>query len=54
MHSFYKPRFAEGSFPVADKVFSELLSIPLFPSMNEEDIEYVITNLNDLAWRHNG
>ena len=54
MHSFYKDRFSKESFPVANKVFSEILSIPMFPSMTEEDVDYVVTNLNDLARGQNG
>lgn len=54
MHSFYKSRFPKRNFPAADKAFSEILSIPLFPSMKEEDIEYVIINLSDLVRRQNG
>lgn len=54
MHSFYKSRFPKRNFPATDKAFSEILSIPLFPSMKEEDIEYVIANLSDLVRRQNG
>lgn len=49
MHSFYKDRFRRDNFPVANKVFSEILSIPLFPSMSDEDAYYVIENLNKLT-----
>ncbi|MDD3905545.1 MAG: DegT/DnrJ/EryC1/StrS family aminotransferase [Candidatus Omnitrophica bacterium] len=54
MHSFYRSRFPGENFPVANKVFSEILSIPMFPSMNEDDVGYVITNLNDLLRRQDG
>lgn len=30
-----------GSFPIAEKISQELLSLPLYPSMIKEDIEYV-------------
>lgn len=30
-----------GSFPVAEKISQELLSLPLYPYMSKEDIEYV-------------
>lgn len=54
MHSFYRSRFPVENFPVANKVFSEILSIPMFPSMSEDDVGYVITNLNDLLRRQDG
>src|SRR5208283_4619561 len=49
MHSYYGSRFPMEDFPVANRVFPEVLSIPMFPSMTEEDVEYVITNLNSLV-----
>jgi len=48
LHSFYKNRFPKEKFPVANKVFSEILSIPMFPSMTDGDIEYVVNNLNEI------
>jgi dTDP-4-amino-4,6-dideoxygalactose transaminase len=48
LHSFYRHRFYEGDFPVANKVFSEALSIPMFPSMTDDDVAYVINNLNNI------
>jgi perosamine synthetase len=54
MHSFYKDRFPGQVFPVADKVFSEILSIPIFPSMTQEDMDYVAVHLNDITRRQNG
>ncbi|MBF0329982.1 MAG: DegT/DnrJ/EryC1/StrS aminotransferase family protein [Nitrospirae bacterium] len=49
MHSYYRGRFPEDNFPVANKVFPEMLSIPMFPSMTDEDIEYVVEHFNDLV-----
>ena len=54
LHSFYRDRFPKEAFPVANRVFSEILSIPIFPSMTQGDMDYVVTNLNDLARRNNG
>ena len=48
LHSFYKNRFPKENFPVANKVFSEILSIPMFPSMTNDDVDYVINNLNEI------
>lgn len=48
LHSFYKNRFPVKNFPVANKVFDQILSIPMFPSMTMEDVEYVADNLNEI------
>jgi len=45
MHSYYKKRFPENNFPVANKTFSNVLSIPMFSAMTIEDADYVIDQL---------
>jgi dTDP-4-amino-4,6-dideoxygalactose transaminase len=42
-HPFYKKKF-----PVADKAYGEAVSIPLFPGMSDQDVEYVIDNVNQV------
>ena len=37
-----------GDFPVAEKIASELLSLPMFPELTEEQIEYVADSLKDI------
>ncbi|MCG6553784.1 MAG: DegT/DnrJ/EryC1/StrS family aminotransferase [Candidatus Magnetominusculus sp. LBB02] len=49
MHSHYKGRFPAERFPAAERVFPRVLSLPMFPSMTDEDIAYVITNINELV-----
>ncbi|WP_420266135.1 DegT/DnrJ/EryC1/StrS family aminotransferase [Candidatus Magnetominusculus dajiuhuensis] len=49
MHSHYKGRTGSGQFPVAEGVFPRVLSLPMFPSMTDEDVRYVITNINELV-----
>jgi len=46
MH-FYQQRFGyrTGDFPVAEEVYSRCLSLPIFPSMTDEDVSYVIENV---------
>jgi len=43
MH-FYQDRYGyrTGDFPVAEDVYSRCLSLPIYPSMSEEDVAYVI------------
>ncbi len=49
LHSHYKGRSAAIDFPVADKVFPRILSLPMFPAMTDDDVEYVINNINELV-----
>lgn len=49
LHSFYNKRFNKDDFPIANKLYGRILSIPMFPSMEDEDVEYVIKNLNNLT-----
>lgn len=37
-----------GDYPVAEKYYEQALSIPLFPKMTDEDVSYVIKNINSL------
>ncbi|MDP4142953.1 MAG: DegT/DnrJ/EryC1/StrS family aminotransferase [Bacillota bacterium] len=41
--------FTRGDFPIAEKISTEVLSIPLWYGMKEEEIQYVIDTIN--AWR---
>lgn len=38
--------FSKGDFPIAEKIADEILSIPIWPGMSEEEIDYVITSIN--------
>jgi len=35
----------KGSFPVAERCVEELVSLPMFPELSKEQIEYVVTNI---------
>ncbi|MGA7763945.1 MAG: DegT/DnrJ/EryC1/StrS family aminotransferase, partial [Candidatus Binataceae bacterium] len=50
MH-FYQERFGyrAGDFPVAEDVYSRCLSLPIYPSMSDEDVAYVIENVLALS-----
>ena len=45
LHPFYQDRFGTkpGDCPVAEAAYEEILSLPLFPAMTEQDIDDVIT-----------
>jgi dTDP-4-amino-4,6-dideoxygalactose transaminase len=49
MHSFYKKKgFKEEDFPNSTKAFGEIISLPLFPEITQEQIIYVVGTLNEL------
>lgn len=45
-HPFYKKFVSGRKFPVADSIFEKIVSIPMFPGMSDEDVFYVIDNIN--------
>ena len=48
LHSFYSNRNEETQFPIANKIYNSVLSLPLFPAMSENDIDDVIKSVNSL------
>ncbi len=43
MPYYRKQGWKEGDFPMAERYYSRCISIPMFPSMTEEEINYVIS-----------
>jgi len=39
--------FEKGMFPITEKVAPEILSLPMFPSLSEEQIEYVVQKISE-------
>jgi perosamine synthetase len=48
LHSFYRERFGTrtGDCPVGEAAYEQILTLPLFPSMQDSDVEDVLTALN--------
>lgn len=42
----YAGKWKQGDFPIAEKLASELLSLPMYPEMTEEMVREVITSLS--------
>jgi len=44
MHTYYQKNFGfkEGDFPKAEKIYSSIITLPLFPKMSEQDADDVI------------
>ena len=50
-HSYFRNHYPEIDFPNANRIFERILSIPMFPSMSDEDVEYVIDHINKIIRR---
>ena len=51
LHPYYQSTFGwrEEDFPVATKTWERLISLPIFPGLREEEIEFVIGVVEDLC-----
>ncbi len=43
-HSYYKNRYSytDKNYPVANEVFKKSLSLPIYPDLSDEDVDYII------------
>ncbi len=50
LHPFYRERFGTGPglCPVAEAAYEEILSLPIFPAMSDEDVDRVIAAMEHL------
>ena len=49
-HPYYKKIFGYkwGDFPKAEEYYRQALSLPLYPAMTDEDVEYVIQSFKEI------
>jgi perosamine synthetase len=54
LHPFYQKTFGwtADQFPNATNLWERLVSLPLFPTMTDCQVEYVISNIRELCKRH--
>jgi perosamine synthetase len=47
--SFYKSKYnyKNGDLPVTEKISNEVLTLPMYPHLSEEDMDYIIENITD-------
>lgn len=43
--------YKRGDFPVAEKISDEILSLPMFPGMTEDEIDYISTTIAKFPWK---
>ena len=51
LHPYYQQNwgYRPGEFPHAERHYARCLSLPIYPRMSDEDVDYVIENLKDIA-----
>jgi dTDP-4-amino-4,6-dideoxygalactose transaminase len=51
LHPYYREAFGfkPGDFPVAERVYAGLISLPLYPRMTEADVERVVMAIKDIV-----
>jgi dTDP-4-amino-4,6-dideoxygalactose transaminase len=54
LHQYYRNKygFADRDFPVAFDEFQRIVSLPLYPDLDEDDLEDVITAVRDIVDSH--
>jgi UDP-4-amino-4,6-dideoxy-N-acetyl-beta-L-altrosamine transaminase len=50
LHPFYRKKFGykKGDFPLAEKYYKRVITLPLFPKMTNKDIQYVINSIKKI------
>jgi len=48
-HPYYRERYGNVSLPGADNYFAQTLSLPLFPEMEERDVDHVVEALSEVV-----
>jgi UDP-4-amino-4,6-dideoxy-N-acetyl-beta-L-altrosamine transaminase len=49
MQPYYRDRYGEMSLPGAEAFYQQALSLPLFPDMKEEEVDYVVETLGHIV-----
>jgi dTDP-4-amino-4,6-dideoxygalactose transaminase len=51
LHPYYQKKwgYRPGEFPVAEDYFDRCISLPIYPSMTDEDINQVVEALQDIS-----
>ncbi|MCX7953955.1 MAG: UDP-4-amino-4,6-dideoxy-N-acetyl-beta-L-altrosamine transaminase [Bacteroidales bacterium] len=51
LHPYYinNLKTAKGLCPVAEKVYEEIITLPIFPQMNEDDVNYIANTLKEIV-----
>jgi len=39
----------EGDFPIAEKIASRLLSLPMFPELTHEQVDFIVASIKEFV-----
>ena len=54
LQPYYKEYFGfkEGDFPIAESFYKNEFSLPMYPLLEDKDLEYIVRNIKELAiWK---
>jgi len=51
LHPYYRKEFGthKGQCPIAEEAYKQILSIPIYPALSDNDVELVIKNIKDVC-----
>ena len=51
LHPYYAQKYGyrSGDFPVAESVYEKIISLPLYPRLGENKIQYIIDNIREIV-----
>jgi perosamine synthetase len=51
LHPYYRDKLGTGTgmCPVAEEAYSQILSLPMFPDLTGDDMQYVVTTLKNIT-----
>ncbi len=54
LHPFYRQTYGYkvGDFPTGERIYQRILSLPIYPRMSDEDQQYVVAAMLDIAGSH--
>ena len=54
MHPYYRDNYGyhPEDFPVAARLYEEILTLPLFPGMTEAQLDHVVSSIRDIVADH--
>jgi dTDP-4-amino-4,6-dideoxygalactose transaminase len=55
LHPYYQKTYGykRGDFPIAEELFDNEISLPLWPGMNESDVKYVVESIKEIIANKN-
>ncbi len=52
-HPYYRQLgYEKGLCPYAEELYERMITLPLFPKMEKEDVQYIISNVKEVLRRH--